>query len=680
MKLSTLFILFFLMSCSKKATIQSKTQTNSYKEEKQKPETKHSFSPDAKEATTFTESIHKKTLKDLNFSDTKDFELVEKGFIATLENPKIKNKKGEVIWDLDAYQFVTNNKAPATVNPSLWRQAQLNNKHGLFKIVDGIYQVRGFDLANITFVESKNGWIIIDPLTCTETAAAALDLVNKELGEKPIKAVIITHSHVDHFGGIKGVITEEDVLSGKVQLIAPEGFLEEAVSENVYAGNAMSRRLSNTYGNLLEKNDKGHVDSGLGKGGAAGTISIIPPSHIISKTGTWMNVDGVDIVFINAKGSEAPAEMMFYFPDKKALCASEDATCTMHNLYTLRGAKVRDALLWSSYIQECIDMFGKDIEVVFASHHWPHWGNKEALNFLSSQRDLYKFLNDQALNLANKGYNMVELAEKMTLPDSLASKFYNRGYYGTLNHNAKAVYQYYLGWYDNNASNLHKLPAVASAKKYVEYMGGAKEIISKAKKAFQNGEYRWVAEVMNHVVFAEAENWEARYLEADALEQLGYQSESAIWRDNYLSSAKELRLGVIQELTPNTSSPDLIKQMTPEMFFDYLAIRLNAKKAADKKMKINIDFIDLNKKYLLVLENGVLLYHKGKADDTAEVGLVLKKDSLDDIILNKDLLLNQIKSGRIKLSGDETKLIELSSFLDTFPFWFNIMTPVSEAN
>ena len=661
------------MSCSNKTTASKPSITSPKVEEENHKQSR--FNAEIKEATNHTNTANKNIYDELPFSDKTDFDLVQKGFIATLSDSTIKNEKGEVIWDFNAYKFIKNKTAPASVNPSLWRQAQLNNYHGLFKVADGIYQIRGFDLANMTFIESKNGWIVIDPLTCVETAKAGLELVNKHLGKKEIKAVIITHSHVDHFGGIKGIISESDVKKGKIQLIAPVGFLKESVSENVYAGNVMSRRVSNTYGNLLEQNEKGHVDSGLGKGTPAGTVTIIPPSHIIDKSGTWMNVDGTEVIFVLANGSEAPAEMMFYFPAKKAFCASEDATCTMHNLYTLRGAKVRDALLWSGYLQECINMFGKNMEVVFASHHWPHWGNKQALKFLSSQRDLYKFLNDQALNLANKGYTMTELAEKIQLPDSLANQFYNRGYYGTLNHNAKAVYQYYLGWYDNNAAHLHPLPPSASAKKYVEYMGGSKAILHKATKAFDEGEYRWVAEVLNHLVFAEPENMQARYLEADALEQLGYQSESAIWRDNYLSSAKELREGVVKGLTPNTSSPDLIRQMTPEMFFDYLAIRLNATKAANKKMKFNIQLIDLNIKYLLVIENGVLLYHQGKSDENADITLLLKKDSLDDIVLNNVLLMDQIKSGRVKLSGDETKLVEFSDMLDNFPFWFNIMTP-----
>lgn len=482
-----------------------------------------------KDATDITKQVNAAVLNHLPFADKTDLENANSGFIATLPDVTIKNEKGQVVWTLDPYKFLEGAEAPATVNPSLWRQAQLNMTNGLFKVTDRIYQIRGFDLSVMSIIEGDTGIIIVDPLTSTETAKAGLDLYYQHRPKKPVVAVMYTHSHIDHYGGVRGVISEEDVNSGKVKILAPEGFLEEAVSENVYAGNAMSRRALYMYGALLPRGVNGQVDGGLGKTASIGTVTLIPPTDIIKTTGEKRVVDGVEMEFQMAPGTEAPAEMLTYFPQFKALLAAEDATHTLHNLYTLRGAQVRDASKWWKALNEAIERYGAGTEVVFASHHWPTWGNENVIPYLESQRDLYKYIHDQSLRLLNSGYTMTEVAEIMTLPESLSQKWFNRDYYGSVNHDSKAVYQRYLGWYDSNPANLHALPPDEASKKYVEYMGGPAAVTEKAKKSFAEGDYRWVAMVMNNVVFADPTNKEARDLQADALEQLGYQTEDATW-------------------------------------------------------------------------------------------------------------------------------------------------------
>jgi alkyl sulfatase BDS1-like metallo-beta-lactamase superfamily hydrolase len=629
-----------------------------------------------KDATNFTNEKNKQVLDQLPFSDKSDFERSKKGFIASLEIPIIQDASGKVVYDLTQYNFLMNDTpAPSTVNPSLWRQSQLLTIHGLFKVTDHIYQVRNYDLANISFIEGTTGWIVIDPLTATETAKASLDFINKHVGKKPVVAVIYTHSHADHFGGVKGVISEEDVKDGKVKVIAPEGFFEEAVSENLMAGNVMGRRASYMYGNLLPKDSKGNVGGGLGVTTAAGTFTIIEPTDVIFETGTKMTVDGIEIVFQNTPGAEAPAEMMFYFPQFKALCVAEDCNATMHNLYTLRGAKVRDPLAWSKYINEAIELFGDGIDLIFGTHHWPRWGKEECINYLKKQRDLYKYIHDQTLRLANHGYTMYEIAEMLELPESLKKEFYNRGYYGSLNHNVKAVYQRYLGWFDGNPANLHSLPPVESGKKYVEFMGGVDEVIRKARESYDNGEYRWVAQLMNHVVFAFPKNQEAKNLAADALEQLGYQAESGPWRNFYLSGAKELRGGVKIVNVPVVASPDMTRALPLETFFDYMAIRLNGPGAEGKTIKINLNFPDIDEKYSLTLENSVLNYSKDKLLEDVDASININRSTLNSILLGETTLKDEVASGEVSIDGEAEALAELLLLMDNFNFWFNIVTP-----
>lgn len=629
------------------------------------------------DATYATKAANAKLLEQLPFSDMASFEAAKKGFIAPLpNNGVIKNEKGEVIWDLSKFDFIKQGEpAPDSVNPSLWRQAQLILQGGLFEVVPGIYQVRTADLSNITFIEGKDEIIVMDPLISAETAKAALDLYYQHRPEKPVVAVIYSHSHVDHYGGVRGVVTEDDVNSGKVKIYAPQGFLDHAVAENVMAGNAMSRRASYMYGNLLPQEPKGQVGAGLGVTTSFGTVTLIPPTEVIKKNGETHNIAGLDVEFWMAPNSEAPSEMFFYIPEMKALCTAEDATHTLHNTYSLRGAKIRDPLGWSKYLNEAIDNWGGEVEVLYAPHHWPVWGKTEVVEHLKKQRDLYRYINDQPLRLANHGYKMVEIAEMIELPESLATVWSNRGYYGSVNHDVKSTYVNYLGWFDGNPATLHVLPEVESSKKYVEFMGGSDAVLSKAQEYYDKGEYRWVAEVVNHVVFAEPDNQAAKNLQADALEQLGYQAESGPWRNFYLSGAKELREGVKKLGAPDTASPDTIKAMNLELLFDWVAMRLNGPTADGKTITLNFDFTDTNEKYVLGLENSAIHYSKNKQSDNADATVTLKRSTLNNVLLGQGTLDDNIKSGDITVDGDQTKLGELVSMLDTFEFWFNIVTP-----
>ncbi len=629
----------------------------------------------SKPATAATRAANEAVLKALPFNDKEDFANAQRGFIGKPDVLTIKNAKGDVVWDLEAYKkYISLDKpAPDTVNPSLWRNAQLNMQYGLFKVSDGIYQVRGYDLSNISFVQGKTGWIVFDPLISTETAKAAYDLVTKHLGKKPVVAVVYSHSHVDHYGGVRGIVDEKDVKAKKVKIIAPEHFTEHAVSENVIAGNVMSRRAIYMYGAMLPRSPQGGVNGGLGQTTSMGTATLILPTDIIKKTGQEMVVDGVKMVFQMTPGTEAPAEMNTYFPDLKAMWMAENSTNTMHNILTLRGAQVRDALKWAGYLNETIDLYGKNVQVKFQSHHWPVWENTKVVDYWKKQRDLYKYVHDQSVNLMNKGYNGAEIAEMIQLPPELGQTWANRGYYGTLRHNSRAVYQRYMGWYDGNPSSLDNLPPEPAAKKYVEYMGGEAEVIKKARVDFDKGEYRWVAEAMKHVVFANPGNADAKNLLADTYEQLGYQAESGPWRSVYLQGAFELRNGVPKAGGINTASPDTIKAMSPEMLFDYLAVRLNGPKAAGKKISMNIDFTDLKKQYGLAVENAVL--NHGKPLAKPDVKLTMTKATLDAIQLKETTLEAAITKGDLKIDGKREAFTEFMGLMDSFPFWFNIVTP-----
>jgi alkyl sulfatase BDS1-like metallo-beta-lactamase superfamily hydrolase len=624
-------------------------------------------------ASAETARANREAADDLPLGDRDDFDAAEQGRIGGAESVSVRTSDGRTIWDTGAYAFETG-EAPASVHPSLWRQAQLNNRHGLFEVADGIYQVRGYDLSNMSLIRGKTGWIVVDPLTSEETAAAALSLAREHLGDDPVVAVILTHSHIDHFGGIRAVAPPEDVAAEKIRIIAPKGFVEEATSENVLAGLAMGRRAAFMYGMQLERGPLGHVDSGLGKAPARGTFSILPPTEIVDRTPQNKEIDGVRFVFQYAPESEAPAELTFYLPDHKAFCGAEVVSRNMHNLYTLRGAKVRDALKWSGYIHQAIHLFG-DTEVVFASHHWPTWGNEQVIDYLKKQRDTYKFIHDQTLRLANAGYTPMEIAEQLELPESLRRSFPNRGYYGTLRHNSKAVYQWYFGWYDGNPAHLDPLPPEESAKKYVELMGGAAAVLEKARASFAAAEYRWTATILDHLVFAEPDHREARELLAQTYDQLGYQAESAPWRDVYLTGAYELRRGAEGSAVDPKAAVALLREMPLERLFDAMATRVNAEKAEGTELTINFVFTDLDESYVLTIENAVLTYRHAPPDPQADATFKVTRDLWLELSTGQAGLRDLIFSDDVEVEGSRLNLLSFFSLMDRPSGAFNIVTP-----
>ncbi|MGC0840294.1 alkyl/aryl-sulfatase [Pantoea agglomerans] len=629
-----------------------------------------------KDAAPATKQANDALYQQLPFDNKSDFEDAHKGFIAALPDAVIKGESGNVIWDPKQYAFIKEGeKAPDTVNPSLWRQSQLINISGLFEVTEGIYQIRNLDLSNMTIIEGKEGVTVVDPLVSAETAKVGMDLYFKNRGKKPVVAVIYTHSHVDHYGGVRGVVDEADVKSGKVKIYAPAGFMESAVSENIMAGNVMSRRASYMYGNLLKADAKGQVGAGLGTTTSAGTVTLIAPTDYVTKTGEKRVIDGLTYDFMMAPGSEAPAEMLWFIEEKKVIQTAEDVTHTLHNTYSLRGAKIREPLPWSKYINDAISRWGDKADVLMAQHHWPTWGNENVNKLLKSQRDLYRYINDQTLRMANEGLTRDEIAAQFKLPPSLATMWANRGYYGSVSHDVKATYVLYLGWFDGNPATLDELPPQDAAKKYVEYMGGADSILQKAKTDYDKGDYRWVAQVVSKVVFADPENKAARNLEADALEQLGYQAESGPWRNFYLTGAQELRNGVKQLPTPNTASPDTVRAMTPEMFFDYLALHINGEKAANAKAVLNVDFGGDGGKYKLDLENGVLNHTANSEAQNADATLTLSRETLNKVILKEETLKQAQDKGEVKITGNADKVSELLGYMDKFDFWFNMVTP-----
>lgn len=623
---------------------------------------------DRKPPSAVIESAHR--AHSLPFEDTADFVDADRGFIAALSPCVIRAADGRVVWDNDAYAFL-DGPAPASVHPSLWRQSTLAAKQGLYEVVPGIYQVRGFDISNITFVESDTGIIVIDPLVSTEVAAAALRLYREHRGgDRPIVAVIYTHSHVDHFGGVLGVTSQADVDSGAVAVLAPEGFAAHAVQENVYAGPAMTRRASYMYGSLLPRGPLDQVGCGLGQAASTGEVAIIVPTVDIRETGETHTIDGVEIEFQMAPGTEAPAEMHFYFPGFRALCMAENATHNLHNLLTLRGALVRDPRAWAGYLTEAIDTFADRTDVVFASHHWPTWGRDGIVAFLSVQRDLYAYLHDQTLRLLNRGFTGVEIAEMFQMPPALERAWHTHGYYGSVSHNVKAVYQRYMGWFDGNPGRLWPHPPEALAPRYVAAMGGIDRVVELAREAFDSGDYRWAATLLDHAVFADAEHPGARSLYSETLEQLAYGAENATWRNFFLSGASELRDGNLGAVA-QVASPTMLSQLTPEQIFDSLAIRVDGPRCWNLDLAIDLTFADLAVNYRLTLRNGVLVHREAVADPaTATVTVELATSGRLLAVA-----LGDFTSPGLAISGDQSALQAFLAVLDQPDPGFNIITP-----
>ena len=628
-----------------------------------------------RDAEPSTAAAQEAARKGLPFADRTDFDDAGAGFIATLPDAAIEGIGGRPVWSMKPYAFLEAAATPPTVNPSLWRQAQLNAIHGLFKVADGIYQVRGFDISNMTLVEGASGIIVIDPLLTTEVARAGLELYFQHRPRKPVTAVIYSHSHADHFGGVKGVTSDADVAAGRTHVYAPEGFMEHAVAENIIAGNAMSRRAQFQFGPLLAPGPRGQVDAGLGKNLSRGTFSLIAPTDSIARMLDKRTIDGVEVIFQLTPGTEAPAEMNMYFPAARVLDMAENTTHTLHNLYTLRGAEVRDARAWSRYISDALEAFGAKTDVLIAQHHWPTRGTARIQAYLKRQRDLYKFVHDQTVRLLNQGYTPNEIAAALRLPSTLANDWAAREYYGTLSHNSKAVYQKYLGWYDANPAHLDELPPVEAARKYVEYMGGAQAVLERAREDFKRGNYRWVASVVTHVVYADPVNREARALAADALEQLGYQSEAGTWRNAYLFGALELRNGVTKLPAISTLSADALQAVPLDLFFDFLGVRLNAGRADGKRIVLNWNFTDTQQRYVLNLENAALTHTAGMPAADADASLDLTRTTLAAITLRKTTFADAVKNGAIQVTGDPRKLLELLSLLDEFEPMFEVVEP-----
>jgi alkyl sulfatase BDS1-like metallo-beta-lactamase superfamily hydrolase len=629
---------------------------------------------EVKPPTEHTKAANKKVLDTLPFSDRRDFENARKGFIAGLPDGVIKDAQGKVVWEAKNFQVPIDAPAPDTMNPSLWRVSQLNSLSGLFKVVDRIYQLRNFDVANLTIIEGETGLIIVDTGASTVSARAGLDLYFQHRPKKTIAAIVLTHSHADHFGGIGALTTVEDVSAGKTKIIAPAGFAAEAISENLYAGNAMLRRASYQYGIVLPKGPGPDqtLGSGLGVVAPDAPLTLIPPTDLVTETGQKMTIDGLEFEFLMALGSEAPSEMHFYIPSLKALCTAENAVHTLHNFYTLRGAKTRDTSKWVKYLDQTLDMWGDDAEVLFAPHMWPMWGNAEIKQHIENYRNAFKFIHDRALHLANSGYTMPEIGDMVHLPPELAKNWATRGYYGTVSHNARAVYNFYLGYFSGNPAELNPLAPVQAAPRYVEMMGGADAILAKAQQAYDAGEYRWVAQLLQHLVFAQPDNMAARNLQADAFEQLAYQSEAATWRDIYVVGAKELREGVPDIEVALSTSADLVKNMPLEMACDYIGIAIDSDKAAGKAITINFDVEDTGEKRSLILKNSVV---NSRARHSSNPDLTLRGPgaALNAVLFSDDPRAT-LKTAGVAADGRIESLTELLGMTTKFKYWFPIIT------
>lgn len=680
-------------SCSKSNVVNNSNKDSSSTDNQDKTDGENidiiselGLTDEIKEATTHTVKVNSAIYSFLDFADTQEADFAARGLIDAPEKLEIKDENGKVIWSQAAYSFLSDyEKAPDSVNPSLWENTKNNHLYGLFEVTKGIYQVRGYDMTNLTVVKGDTGWIVFDPLMSMECTVAAMELIEKNLGEFPIKAVIISHPHADHFGGIRGVMQadeaadstlsiEEQLSSGNIPIIVPEGFTQYAVAENVYAGHAMTRRANYQYGTLLNPGEKGSLSIGIGMGQSKGTVTFIKPTYEVKTTGEVINIDGVKFEFQMTPGTEAPAEMNTWIPQFNALWVAENCTSTLHNLYTLRGAQIRDGAAWAKYITEAVTLYGDKAEVVFQSHNWPHWGNEVINEYLINTAAVYKFINDQTLTYINQGYTSDEISNMIKLPAELAEIWYTRQYYGTVAHNSKAVYQKYMGWYDANPVHLNPLEPTQSAKKWVEYLGDTDEVLRLAKKDFDKGQYQWVAEITNVIVFADPSNIAARLLCADALEQLAYQAESGTWRNAYLTAALELRHGNSANSSALASDGNLTKEMTAPMMFDYMGIMLDKNAFSDRDFTVNF-VLENGEKHMIQIKNGVLLHYDNVNSKSADIKITCPKNALFFILQNNKDGLNQVA----QIEGD-SELFELfmnsMNQLDTsIGYAFNIIEP-----
>ena len=625
----------------------------------------------ASDATPTTLTANAQFAKDLKLDDPQDFEDAKRGFIAK-PTGKLLAADGSVLFDYDAYQFIKG-QSPDTVNPSLWRHARLNAEIGLFKVTDGIYQLRGFDVANITLIEGKTGWIVVDAMTSRESAAAAMAFARQHLGNKPVTALVFSHSHIDHFGGALGVLTPQEVAERKVPVIAPAGFMEEATSENVMVGTAMGRRSIYQFGRDLERSAKGNVDTGLGKNVVYGTFGILPPTQLITKPTEELTLDGVHFVFHNVPGAEAPAELTFFIPAKKAYGGAENLAQTMHNLLPVRGAKVRDALRWSEYMDQALEQTA-GTEVYFGQHNWPIWGNAHIQDFIKAHRDVYKYTHDQTVRLINAGYTRNEIADKIKLPKSLEDHFGARGYYGDLRHNVRAVYQFYLGAYDGNPANLNPLPPQEAAKHYLEILGGADKAVAAAQTAYDKGDYRWAAELLNHAVFGDPSSKAAKELLAKTYDQMGYMSEAATWRNSYLTAAAELRNGPPAKGVSRAGFVEMLMQTPVERFLEAMAAGLDGPTADGKNLKVNLVLSDIKESYVLWIENAVLHYKKAAPATDANATLTLTKSIFIKMMAGTAGVKDTLLSDDLKIDGSKIDLARLFGLIDKAPGTFAIVT------
>ncbi|MEZ5740407.1 MAG: alkyl sulfatase dimerization domain-containing protein [Burkholderiaceae bacterium] len=628
-------------------------------------------------ATRFTCEANAAFGPELDYSDTSCFDDAQRGFVGTIPDARIEGKNGQAVWDLSFYRFLEEEISPDTVNPSLWRQARLNRLHGLFEVVPGMYQVRGFDLANLTIIESKTGVILIDPLTFCENATAALALYREHRGDRPIRAVIYSHSHTDHFGGVEGVISAADVASGQVQVIAPDGFLQAAIAETMLAGVPMRRRSMFQFGPTLEPGPRSHIDSGLGKAIGRGTASLIAPTWVIREPIETHEIDGVKIVFQLTPETEAPAEMNFFFPDHRVLNLAENGCHTMHNLCPIRGAKTRDSLGWSKYLDLALEQFVDDTDVVIAQHHWPTWGQERIRRFIAEQRDMYRYLHDQTLRMMSHGMTPDEIADQISMPASIAPSWHARPYYGALAHNVRAIYAHYLGPYDGRPANLNPLPPEKAAVRYLEYMGGPDAVLTRARDDFERGDYRWVVQVLQHVIFADGQNMTARHLCADAMEQMGYQAESSTWRNAYLLGAKELRLGAPPSRAGGAGmfSPRVISMMPLDMVLDFIAIRINGPRAEDMRLKLDWSVTDEKVTRKLLLSHSALSHNEGSHGKAAAAHIKTSRVQLAQLVNSGRSFAESLAAGDVPHDGDTAAIGQLFDLMDTFDSMFNILVP-----